>query len=170
MPIKVKISSVTDGTNQKLYSGVGRAEEEFNNRSYFQHVGFSSIPKEGSVGIVFKEDNTFTMVASTDTSSDRPVLSNAGDVCIYSDADKYVKVAADGEITITNSAVSGGKIVIKANGDIEIGSASLASLMTDSIITKFNTHTHISAAPTVATSVPTPLFLTTDATSKTKAQ
>lgn len=122
MLIKTKISSVADGANQKIYNGIGRANEELNNRSYFQHVGFSSIPRANAVGIVLSEDDTYSMIATTDTSSDRPVLSSAGDVCIYADADKFVKVAADGAITIIND---NGSIVLKANGQIDLNNGNL---------------------------------------------
>jgi phage gp45-like len=169
--IKVKIISVTDNDYQKLFTAVGRGNEEFNNRSYFQHSGFTSIPKANDIGIVIEEGNTYTMVATAGPLDDRPELSNEGDVAIYASAEKYVMVKDDGEIVIKNDAISGGKITIKTNGDIELGSSSLSALIKDTIITKFNTHTHISAAPTFATSVPTPLLIpATDATSKVKGQ
>ena len=100
--IKVKVSSVSEHTYQKLFSGIGRANEEFNNRSYFQHAGFTSLPKANTVGIVIEEGNTFTMVATADPSSSRPTLASAGDAAIYSDADTYVMVKDDGEIEIAN--------------------------------------------------------------------
>ena len=122
MLIKVKIISVADDTNQKKFTALGRANEEFNDRSYYQHVGFSSIPRVDANGIVIKSGETYTMVATTDKSSNRPVLSNAGDVVVYADADKYIKVAVDGAITIIND---NGSIKLKATGQVDINDGNL---------------------------------------------
>ena len=67
----------------------------------------------------------------------------------------------------------GNKVIIKANGDIELGSTALRSLMTDAIITKFNTHTHAVAGavtgPPPSAPVPT-TYTAADATLSVKAQ
>ncbi|MEE9374552.1 MAG: Gp138 family membrane-puncturing spike protein [Saprospiraceae bacterium] len=72
----------------------------------------------------------------------------------------------------------GNNVVIKKNGDIELGSAGLRALMTDDIIAKFNTHTHLYnpgplgaiATGTPATGLPPKTYLATDATLKVKGQ
>ena len=137
--IKVKISSVSEHNYQKLYTAIGRGAEEFNNRSYFQHAGFTSLPKANTVGIVIEDGNTFTMVATADPSSSRPTLASAGDAAIYSDADTYVMVKDDGEIEIANENNS---ITLKANGDIEIGNANLDKLVKQAVLTTLAAHTH----------------------------
>jgi phage gp45-like len=120
--IKVKIISVTDDDYQKLFTAIGRGNEEFNNRSYFQHAGFTSIPKVNTVGIVFEEGNTYTMVATADPLADRPTLTNEKDVAIYADANKYIKISADGTIEVSNG---NGNITMSASGDVDINNGNL---------------------------------------------
>jgi len=179
--IKVKILDVTDDTEQKIYNAIGRPNEELTERSYFQHVGFTSIPRANSVGIVLQDGENYTLIATTDTDSDRPTLSSSGDTALYSDSDKYIKIAATGEITIQNGAASGGKITLKTNGDIEIGSTSLLKLINENFQTLYNNHGHdyvvgaapfITSAPTttvIAAASPAPL-LNTHMTTKVKCQ
>jgi phage gp45-like len=138
--IKCKVGSVADGEFQKTITGNARPNEEINLRSYFQHVGFSSIPREDSVaiGIIYGDNVTFFGTAEPVT--ERPKLFNAGDVCIYSDEDKYIKILASGNIEASNG---NGSITLKANGDIELGSgAGLQKLLNESAATIFNAHVH----------------------------
>lgn len=169
--MKVKIVDVTDGDYQKIFNAIGRPNEELNNRSYFQHVGFSSIPKAGTIGIVIKDGDNYTMIATTDESADRPALSNELDMCIYADADKYIKILATGEIEIAND---NNKITLKENGDIELGSASLKKLIHEDIITAMNAHTHsgvtIGAGVTGPPTYVPPLSTALHATTKTEAE
>ncbi len=169
--IKCKIISVTDGEYQKIVDAIGRASsEEINDRSYFQHVGFTSIPPADTVGVMITDGNNYTMIATADPSASRPALSNEKDVAIYADADNYIKINGDtGEITVEND---NNKITLKANGDIEIGGSGLKKLMTESMITAYNTHVHSGVTVGAgSTGVPTALLSTAaHATQKTEAQ
>lgn len=69
----------------------------------------------------------------------------------------------------------GQKIVIKPNGDIEIGSSSLQSLMTKAAMNAFNTHVHVVTIASLNTPTPsaTPTVPMTEilhCTAKVKAQ
>lgn len=164
--IKAKIQSVTDGEYQKILNAIGLPSEEINSRSYFQHCGFSSIPKQNTVGIAIIYGNQVTFFASADPASSRPTLSSEGDVCIYSDADKYVKILSTGEIKAGNNNNS---ITLKADGDIEIGSSSLKKLLTEDAASLYNTHTHNDPA-SGTTGVPNQLMNSTHQTTKTEAE
>jgi phage gp45-like len=165
---KVKIVSVADGDSQKLYSAIGNAGEEFTDRIYYQHSGLSSIPKAGDMGVVLSDGNNHTMISTSDNLTDRPELSNEGDVCIYSDADKFIKVLANGNILISNNNNS---VTLKTNGDIELGETALQSLMTKAAMDAFNLHVHTCASPGSPTTVPTaPMIELTHCTTKVKGQ
>lgn len=120
--IKVKIVSITENDYQKLYTGIGRANEEFNDRSYFQHAGFTSLPKANTIGIVIEDGNTYTMVATADPLADRPALTDKTDVAIYSNAERYVMIKADGEIMIANE---NGFVNLKPDGTVDINGGNL---------------------------------------------
>lgn len=77
-------------------------------------------------------------------------INNNDDVCIYNKTQK---------------------IIIKKNGDIEIGSSSLKQLVNEAFLTAYDTHTHISASPTNPTGPPVvPSIPATHLTQKAKAQ
>ena len=138
--IKVKILSVSDGDYQKIISAIGRPNEDFNDRSYFQHCGFTSIPKAETVGIMLTDGNNCTMIASADELADRPELSDEKDVAIYADANKYIKIKADGDIEASND--SGVILTLENGGDIKLGSGTKKKLMNTDMITAYNTHKH----------------------------
>lgn len=168
--IKCKITSVVDGIFQKIYSAIGKtAADTITDRSYFQHVGFTSLPRADAVGIVLKDGQTLTMIATSDQDTDRPAMSAEGDCAVYADADKYVKIDAGGEITVKNN---NNTITLKANGDIELGAASLKKLMTEDMIAVFNAHTHagVTVGAGVTGTTATPLSTGSHATSKVEAQ
>lgn len=168
---KCKITDVTDGDYQKKINAIGRPNEEINNRSYFQHVGFTSIPPAGSVGILIAEGDNLTVIASADPIASRPTLSNQKDVAMYADADKYIKILANGDIEASNN---NNKIVLKANGDIELGSADLANLVKDAVLSTLQSHTHpVSGAVAIASTDAGMIVLSTapgNKTSKVKGQ
>lgn len=164
-------ANISEGTSNKTITGTGRLNEEIALRPLYQQVGFTSLPKSGSRHVGIIDGNQITVIAGTDNEDDRPVLSEAGDCAIYASKTIYLKIETGGDITIDNGAATGGKILIKANGDIEIGSASLRALMTDAIISKFNGHTH---ADPVSGSTGTPnvpsLYTSADATQKVEGE
>ena len=71
-----------------------------------------------------------------------------------------------------NIEIEGGnKIIVKANGDIEIGTSALRSLISDDLITIYNSHVHTGVTAGGVSSGPPAVALTSAvATQKTKAQ
>ena len=116
--IYVEIESVT---NAKLVTGTGNADQILE-RPMFQACGFTSIPKAGTLALTSIERDQVIVIGTQDTVSDRPVLSSEKDVAIYADADKYIKIEADGKITLAND---NGTIVLEANGQVNINSGNL---------------------------------------------
>lgn len=87
---------------------------------------------------------------------------------------KTGKAENNDDLIITKS---GSKIVIKSNGDVEIsgeniklGSGVLQKLVNESFQAVFNSHTHISNGPGVATNPPIPQSTSTNLTNKVTAQ
>ena len=77
-------------------------------------------------------------------------------------------ISADGNFKIQ---YDNQKITIKKNGDIDIGSSGLRALLTDSVISKFNSHVHTGVTTGPGSSGPpgTP-WSSADATQKVQAQ
>ena len=158
--IRINISSVAEASVTKKFSGSGRlSDDTYVDRPFFQQTGFTSIPKADTKGIAEIIGNQVIMIATSDEQADRPVLSSETDVAIYADADKYIKIAADGEIEASNGS---GKIILKANGDIELGEGTLKKLLNEAAATLYNNHGHeyILPGPTVLiSSTPTTAVL-----------
>jgi len=151
--IYVEIESVT---NAKLVTGTGNADQILE-RPMFQACGFTSIPKAGTLALTSIERDQVIVIGTQDTVSDRPVLSSEKDVAIYADADKYIKISADGEIEASNGF---GKIILKADGDIELGNGNLKNLINSSFQAVFNDHVHnFIAAPSGAFSTSKPVVI-----------
>jgi len=122
---------------QKLFSTDTTVVNKFSKRPIIGNVGFTSLAPEGSLGVVIKDGDNYTCIASE--SLDRPLLLNAGDAAVYSSETVFIKVLANGEITIENNNNS---ITLKANGDIEIGNANLDKLVKKAVLTTLAAHTH----------------------------
>lgn len=167
--IKVSISGVTEGEAQKIFNAIGRPNENLENRSYFQHCGFSSIPRKSAIGVVLKDGDNYTMIASADHEDDRPVLSNDGDCCMYSSKNRYIKIDnSTGDITAKNDS---GTITLKNNGDVELGEGvNLKDLVTEELINKLYTVATIPVNIGLALAGPYPAgTLSGCLTTKTKA-
>lgn len=123
---RVFIDSVLEG-EPKTFRGTGFNDNDtYESRPYFQHVGFSSIPKEDSEGIIIQNGNAIYLIATQDPQGNRPVLEDEGDTCVYTDSDNYIKIAADGSITV----ISKGKSIKVDNGQgvIELQSSGKVSI------------------------------------------
>lgn len=155
--MKCKIVEVTDGQVQKIIDALGGPGDEINERSYFQHTGFSSIPRADDIGIALVYGNSITFIGSADNKDDRPELNNEGDMCIYSDENKYIKVLASGDIEVSNGNASielnaagdieasngNGNLKINTNGTIELGSgAALRKLFNENFRAFYDAHIH----------------------------
>jgi phage gp45-like len=134
---KVVVSEITASDRYSLVDAIGRAGEEITQRPSYQHAGFYSSLKPGTVGFMIANGENITMIASADTSEDRP--ENLDDTTtIYRDADKYVKIDESGDITVANAQ---NKIILKSNGDIELGEGTLKNFVTDNLIDFLNSMT-----------------------------
>jgi phage gp45-like len=162
---KVVVSEITASDRHSLVDAIGRAGEEIIQRPSYQHAGFHSTLKPGTVGFMIANGENITMIASADTSEDRPDdLDNS--TAIYRDADKYVKIADNGDITVANDQ---NKIILKSNGDIELGEGTLKKLVTEDILSVLTSHTHTCGSPggpTTATIFTPPLSAALHCTSK----
>jgi len=95
-----------------------------------------------------------------------PSLATNNDDVILIHGGSKLTLKKNGDIDISSS----GAVTING-GSIDLGDGTTRKLMTDAIITKFNTHTHAGVVTGAGVSgTPIPLFLTTDATSKTEAE
>lgn len=139
--IKCKVTTIADGDYQKVVNAIGRPNEEIVNRSYFQHVGFTSRPPTDTVGIIIDDGNNLTMIASADPLASRPELANEKDVAIYTDADNYIKINGDTD-----------DIKINSEGKIEIGITAFAKVLVEAAATLYNNHGHVYVPP--STGVP----------------
>ena len=140
-----------------------------------QNYGFTSVPEAPSEAIVICPggNRSQAIAIAIDSSANRKKGLAPGDTCVYNGkTGDYILLNADG-VKIHSS----GKVVVDA-GTIELSNASaldLKALMTEDLITLFNGHTHVCAAPGVVASTPVdvfsvPIVLTTaNATTKTKA-
>ena len=123
--IKILIKKVVDSTIGKLLDGTGALGSEYKDRAFWQHYGFTSIPREGAQGIVIKQGNNHTCIASEPTEGEKPTLDVEGDVAIYTASNMFVKINADGEIQI------------KGNGNensIRLGTETLKKLLTEEVL------------------------------------
>jgi len=164
---KVNIISVVEDSSTvvKVCNATGVLGEQITNRAYIGQAGFSHIPNGNDIGIMFQDRNTIVILASEGES--RPYLDNELDTVMYSDADKYIKISNDGDITATNGSNT---ITLKANGDIELGASNLDKLVKEAVLSTLALHTHpVSGAPPVAiaSTDPAMLTLTTDPGNKT---
>jgi len=166
---KVVVSEITASDRHSLVDAIGRAGEEITQRPSYQHAGFHSTLKPGTNGYMIASGENITMIASADTAEDRPEgLENT--TTIYRDANKYVKIAENGDITVANNQ---NKIILKSNGDIELGSSALKKLVTEDILSVLTAHTHTCGTPgnpTTATIFTPPLSAELHCTSKVKGQ
>jgi len=143
--LRGKITKSSDRSEKpRLFSASGRIDETLEDRELIQQSGFSSIPKEGDDVIVLSFGNLRIAVATE--SKDRPLL-EVGETAVFSSAETYIKMKADGTIEI----VSKGK-KITFDGDIEATGEITAKAGSTPV--KLTTHLH--PTPVGPSSAPTP--------------
>jgi len=127
----------------KRFFAIGRVNEEFNNREFWQHYGFTSVPKEGANALILTQGNRIYMIASDDIRY--RIQLQEGEVALYTDEGDNI-VLKRGNIIEINAK---NKVVVNASSEVDIKSGSinlgegiLSSLMKDSIIEKYNAHIH----------------------------
>jgi len=150
---KASIKTVKQTDLQQQINAVGRGGEEINERSLYGAVGLYTEPKEGDIGVIITDEDSVSMVAVTDKAENRPDdLENT--TTLYKNKDSYVKIKDSGEIIIANSS---NRVILKSNGDIELGDSALKALVNESFKDEFDNHVHnFIAAPSGAFSTSTP--------------
>ena len=134
--IKIRIASTDSSEVQKTVSGIGRPNEEINNRFLYQQCGFQSVPYAGSVGLGIADGDNIAIVGTSDTDSNKPAISEEGDVSIHRDSEKYVLLDADTvEIKYDDTTIelNSSGVVIDMDGKLTINNAveDLAEIMSD---------------------------------------
>ena len=179
--IRALISSVVEGAI-KRFSAAGRPGEQFDDREYLQHYGFTSRPLPGAEGVLICDGNHVVMVASDDRRYRIQMVD--GEVALYTDeGDKiHLKrgriIEIDGgeqvvvntkvaQVTASTSATVTSP-VINLGGD----RADLLALIDERVIALFNSHTHngVQAGGANSGGPNTQLTLANCATSVTKAK
>lgn len=143
--LRGKITKSSDRSGKpRLFSAEGRIDESLEDRELIQSSGFASVPKEGDEVLVLSFGNLRIAVATD--SKDRPSL-EVGETAVFSSADTYIKLKADGTIEIVSK---GNKIYFE--GDIEASGEITAHSKT--LPVKLSTHLH--PTPVGPSSAPTP--------------
>lgn len=88
-------TSVVEGVI-KRFSATGRCDETIENREYFQHYGFTSMPHSGAETIIIANGNQVIAIASDDRRY-RIVLEN-GEVALYDSQGQFVHLMSGGKI------------------------------------------------------------------------
>ena len=143
MILIAKSSEIKKGDHGLEFTGIAATGEDINKRLKVQDYGFISRAPNGTKHIAIGNGNTLVVLGGYQEKSEMPDLGE-GDVAIYTSPDYYVKVSA------------GGVVEVKGNGSsdsIQLGTATRKALMTDSIITKFNTHLHTETGTVTSTPV-----------------
>lgn len=161
------VKSVVEGVI-KRFSAYGRPDaldgrEEIDNREYFQHYGYTSRPKAGAEIIIIREGGHFIAVASDDRRY--RIALEEGEVSLYDDLGQKVHLTRDGikvesplEVTVDAPAIN-------------LGGASLKTLVDERIIDLLNAHTHsgVQSGSAVSGAMLTPLVKADVCTTITKA-
>lgn len=173
--LKILIDSVSGKGFSRLFSGKGSLGGDYTDRQMFQQSGFTSIPGDGAQGVVLQNGQNYICIATEDNPDNVPELQSKGDVAIYSGSDYVIKISADGSIEMTGSEISvtGSNVTVKGDGtpdSVTLGAGVADKLVKDSIINKYNSHTHVVSSFGAPSTVPVPLYiLGVDNTSEVKA-
>jgi phage baseplate assembly protein V len=111
--IRVKISEVVEGVI-KRWSGIGRHNETFDSREFFQQYGFSSIPPDNSEGLALKDGNRVFLFAS-DNRTYRIALQK-GETIVFTDEGDRIHFKRGKEILIQ----TGNKLTVEASAEVKI--------------------------------------------------
>lgn len=159
MILIAKSSEIKKGDHGLEFTGIAATGEDINERLKVQDYGFISRAPNGTKHIAIGNGNTLIVLGGYQEKSEMPDLGE-GDVAIYTSPDYYVKVSA------------GGVVEVKGNGSadsIQLGTATRKALMTDSIITKYNSHFHAESGTVTGPPEDPNKFNSTDATSEVTA-
>ncbi len=111
--IRARVKSVLEGAI-KRFSAYGRPDEEFADREYFQHYGFTSRPLADGEMIVIRDGNHVVAIASDDRRY--RIALEAGEVAIYTDEGDHVRLKRGQEIYVK----SGNKVMVDAANLIDL--------------------------------------------------
>lgn len=107
------IESATDTANGiRIARAVGRGVRELTDIAHTQQRGFTSVPLGGDRALFLKADDLIVAIASGMT--DKP-LAEEGETVIYSNADTFVSLKADGSLWARAS-----KIVLQSDTVVDV--------------------------------------------------
>lgn len=163
---KAIIISVDDSNDLQLITALIGKNQKITNIERLQQFGLTSVPENSSEAVILSVagQQEHAVAVAVDSSSKRPKNLSNGDVCLYANNTTKIVLSQSGDISI------------ETTGNINIGGTAVNGAMLDTIITKFNSHTHLSAAvgsptSTPATSTPSISFISgVDSTTKTKVE
>lgn len=157
---KAVLTVIKDSTDlQTVQINLGN-DEIIDDVECMQNFGFTSNPEAGAQAIVLfvGGNRDHPVVITADDARYRPKNLDSGDSAMYNS-------------TGTKITLEGNKVIIDSAGDIELGSGVLQTLVNSSFLsTIYDLHTHICAAPGVASATPLPVSVSANLTSKTKAE
>lgn len=156
--IRTILKSITEGAI-KRFTGDGRSGEDFTDREYLQHYGFTSRPINGAEGLALVDGNTVYLIASDDRTFRLAIAD--GEVALYTDEGDHIHFKRGNEIEIQ----SGGTVTITAAVDVTVtapdvtvnagisakvispnvilgAEAGAKSLATEDFVNLYNGHTH----------------------------
>lgn len=120
--IRARIKAVVEGAI-KRFSAFGRPDEEFSDREYFQHYGFTSRPLADGEMVVIREGNHIVAIASDDRRY-RLAL-EAGEVALYTDEGDKIHLRRGRRIEV----VAGAKVVV-TSPEVEVVASVKVTLTT----------------------------------------
>jgi len=181
MVVCALVKSVTDSDGLQILKVQMGRDEVKDDVERIQQFGFTSNPPNDSEAIVLfvGGNRSHGICLATDSSTYRIKNLPSGAVVIYNKNGEYVKLTED-----TIEIVSGNKVLIdcteaeiKADtvnvkaGEIKLGDGVMhKALATEDFVTSvYKMHVHPTAPPGIV-SVPTPIPMPTELTSKTKAE
>ena len=168
MVMQAIVDTVDDAGAVQLLSIAVGSDETLHKVQRIQPHGLATCPSDGAEALVVLVGGSreLPVAVCVGGAAVRPTGLQPGEVVLYKDTANYIKLDKDGNITI----VCEGKVSIQATGNIEVGGTALKALATEDFVNSvYKMHMHPTAAPGVP-SVPTPIPMPTELTTKTKAE
>ena len=142
--IRAIIQSTVEGAI-KRFTATGRPGEEFTDREHFKHYGFTSRPPKGAEAIVLKQGNVIFIIAEDDRRYRLQI--EEGEVALYTDEGDKIHLKRGNVIEIKAAS----RCVINSPS-VELSDGTLKALVTEDLITYFNSHTHTGVTTGTGTS------------------
>lgn len=162
------INSVDDSGAQQVLTVQTGDGEVLDKMERIEPMGLTSVPAAGDevIVLIINGDRDHAIAVQVGSSAKRVKGLAEGEVAVWRDDANKVVFKANGDIEVHGE----GKFKVTPSGDIELGSVGLKKLATEDFVNQvYKMHTH-PTAPVGPVSVPTPIPMPTELTSKTKAE